>query len=152
MPWTQDTDVSPWVKGVNLALPGMATAFVVAMATAEITLRARLVSFISATIVASWTTLANTPAQIQSWTARLSAAFYLHQYQAYQLTPEVPDNPAAILYDAVMKEAKEAELQQRDILDLTGTAVPVTGPTSNLSSLYRDVDELPISAGGNKAI
>jgi hypothetical protein len=147
MPWTDKDRVNEWVAGVDLVV--VPTAFDESMVDAELDLRERLIAFIAKATVDAWTTLLNTPDKVQLWAARMSAAYYLAKYQGYHLRPEIPDNPAAVLYDAVLRDIDDAKRGAIVIVDQADNPVAVTGIEVSQHTMY--VHQLPVSQGGEVA-
>lgn len=145
MPWTDAARAQEWVKGIDLVADP--AALNQSLSDAEDDLRERLINFIPKATVDTWTTTLNTPDKVQYWTARMTAAIYLSKYQGYHLCPEIPDNPAAVLYDAVVKEVDEAKYGAIVIIDQAGDRVPTTG-ISVSTPRWRFIEHLPESQGG----
>ena len=146
MPWTTADRTREWVRGVDLVAEP--TALNQAVGDAEVDLRGRLFIFIAKATIDTWTTTLNTPDQIQDWTARFAAAMYMSQARGFYLKPEIPDNPAAILYADVKDEIQEAKYPaSRIILDRAGDPVQVAGMAVRTPA-DRYVEDLPVSQGG----
>lgn len=121
MAWTDAATVQDWVKGVDLGLTPAAVNQ--SMTDAEILLRGKLAIFISPATLLTWTTMANTPARICQWDARMSAAHYMSRVANYQLVMAEPDNQAARMYADVMAEIQDVQDGKAEILGLTGSPV-----------------------------
>lgn len=146
MPWTDETLVNKYIPAIDLALePG---AFDTSMVVAEEDLHARLIVFIADATVAGWTLVANTPPLVVSWATEMAAAYFMSTFQSYHLQPLVPDNPAAWIYDRVLKQIKAAKSQSLIILCVAGARVPVAGITVSTPT-YDYIGSLPISQGGD---
>jgi hypothetical protein len=139
--WTDTGRINEWVKGADVA--DLNTS----MTDAQADLYERLIRFICKATVDTWTDLTNTPDRVQYWTARMAAAIYLSKYQGYHLQPEIPDNPAANIYDSVLKELDEASYNGIIIIDQTGDIVPVNAITVTAPTRYAEY--LPVSQGGD---
>ena len=152
MPWTTAARANDWVQGVDLAL--VPTALDASLTDAENDLYNRLIQFISKATVDTWTTTVNTPERVQYWCARMTAAIYLSKFQGYYLQPEIPDNPAAELYNDVLNELEEAKWNRIIIVDQVGDVVAVNGigvtaPERSGYQDYRFTEWLPVSQGGD---
>ena len=146
MPWTTADRAREWVRGVDLVVEP--TALNQALGDAEVDLRGRLLIFIAKATVDLWTDTTDTPDQVQDWTARFAAAMYMSQVRGYYLKPEIPDNPAAILYANVKDEIQEAKYPaSRIILCRAGDPVQVAGMAVRTPA-DRHVEDLPVSQGG----
>lgn len=144
MPWTTAARAREWVMGVDLVVDP--AALNPSLTDAEEDLYARLVGFIAQATVDAWTTTVNTPDLVQQWAARMTAAKYMSKYQGYHLQPEIPDNPAANLYDEILKEIDAVKSERNWIIDQAGNRVPVKGIGVSQHTMY--VHELPVSQGG----
>lgn len=144
MPWTDANRANQWVRGVDLTLDP--TAFDNSITDAEDDLRERLIAFIAKATVDTWTTTVNTPDKVQYWTARMAAAIYMAKYQGYHLRPEIPDNPAAVVYEAVLREIEDAARGAIQIIDQAGNVVPTAGIEVSHHQTY--THELPVEMGG----
>lgn len=145
MPWTDETLVNSYVPSVDLALePG---AFDTSMAIAEEDLYARLIVFIADATVAGWTLVANTPPIVVGWATEMAAAYFMSTFQCYHLQPEIPDNPAAIVYDRVLKQIQAAKSGSLIILCVAGARVATAG-ISVSTPRWRYIEYLPTHEGG----
>lgn len=144
MAWTTTDRVNEWVKGVDLVAEP--AALNQSLADGQGDLYDRLIQFIAKATVDTWTDTTDTPERVQYWTARISAAIYMSKYQGYHLQPEIPDNPAANVYDSVLEEIEEAAFGRVVIVDQAGDVVPVAAITVTAATDY--IAYLPVSQGG----
>ena len=145
MPWTNAVLVKGYIPAIDLIAEP--TAFDNSIIKAEEDLHARLIAFIGDATVAAWTLVANTPPLVVSWATEMAAAYYYSTYQGYHLQPEIPDNPAAIIYDRVLKSIESAKRGGTIIRDIAGARVSVAG-ISVSTPRWRYIEYLPTSQGG----
>jgi hypothetical protein len=145
MPWTDAALVNEYLPAIDLiAEPA---AFDNSIVVAEEDLRARLIVFIADATVAGWTLVANTPPIVVSWATEMAAAYFKSTFQGFHLQPLIPDNPAAWVYDRVLKQIKAAKSQGLIILDVAGARVSVAGITVS-TPRWRYITYLPTHEGG----
>ncbi len=145
MPWTTAALVNEYLPAIDLiAEPA---AFDSSIVLAEEDLYARLIVFIADATVAGWTLVANTPALVVSWATEMAAAYFMSTFQSYHLQPEIPDNPAAWVYDRVLKQIKAAKSHGMIIRDVAGARVSVAG-ISVSTPRWRYIEYLPTHEGG----
>ena len=145
MPMTSPALVNGYLPAVDLIAEP--TAFDAMIVVAEADLYARLIAFIGKATVDTWTLVANTPDIVVGWCTEFAAAYYLSTFQSYHLQPEIPDNPAAVIYDRVLDGIKSAKFGGSVIVNVAGGVVGVAGiPIAQPEERY--IEELPIEQGG----
>jgi len=144
MPWTTPALVNEYIPAIDLVAEP--TAFDNSIIVAEQDLRARLLVFIADATIATWTDPADTPELVVSWATEMAAAYYESTYEGYHLQPEIPDNPAAKVYDRVLKQIEAAKYGGVIILDVAGARVAVAGITVTAPIDY--IKYLPTHEGG----
>ena len=147
MAWTTDVLVNEYIPSVSLVAEP--TAFDNSILVAYEDLRARLLVFIADATIATWTLPANTPPIVVSWATEMAAAYYYSTFQGYHLQPEIPNNPAAVIYDRVLKQIEKAKAGGVIILCVAGARVAVKG--ISVTAPIRYVEYLPTSQGGEIA-
>jgi len=145
MAWTTAALVNEYIPSVSLVAEP--TAFDNSILVAYEDLRARLLVFIADATIATWTLPANTPPIVVSWATEMAAAYYYSTFQGYHLQPEIPNNPAAVIYDRVLKQIEKAKAGGVIILCVAGARVAVAG-ISVSTPRWRYIEYLPTHEGG----